>query len=148
MLGLVLHCPCREQLAVPASSSERNVHNAQPVTNQLGDTALCRTVIVCAHAHARPTAPPCPPLSARRGCPCPCETLPAAPPPAPPLQTAPVSARAPPATDRQKTGQCRRWRSPCRRSAGAPWPRRWRGGRSPTLASPMLCHHHRRTAHS
>jgi hypothetical protein len=51
-LVLVLHGPCREQLAVPAASSERNVHNAQPVTNKLWDQELCRTVIVCAHARA------------------------------------------------------------------------------------------------
>src|SRR6266446_6367292 len=40
--------------------------------------------MVCAHAHAGPPAPPLPPLSARRGCPCPCDTPPAALPPAPP----------------------------------------------------------------
>src|SRR4029453_19226655 len=58
--------------------------------------------MVCAEAHAGPPAPPLPPLSARRGCPCPCDTPPKSLPPAPPPQTALASARAPPATDRQK----------------------------------------------
>src|SRR4029450_1497268 len=132
---LVLHCPCREQLSVPAASRERNVHNAQPVTTKLCEKEFFRTVMVCAHAHASPPAPPCPPLSERRECPCPCDTPPASLPPSPPPQTAAESPRTPPATDRQKTGQCRRWRSPCRRSAGAPWPRRCRGGRSLRLGA-------------
>src|SRR5262249_23940971 len=99
----------------------------------------CNLVIVGVHAHRGPPTPPRPPLSARRECPCPCDTLPAALPPAPPPQTAAASARVPPATDRQKTGQCRRWRSPCRRSAVAPEPQRCRGSLSSTLASPMRC---------
>src|SRR2546426_10921142 len=104
--------------------------------------------IVCVHAHVGPPAPPLPPLSARRECPCPCDTPPAALPPSPPPQTAAALARAPPATDRQKTGQCRRWRSPCRRSAGALGPRRCRGERSLILASPRLLRHLPRTPHS
>jgi len=32
-LVLLLHCPCREQLAVPASSSDLNVQNSQPVNS-------------------------------------------------------------------------------------------------------------------
>src|SRR5262249_41586219 len=85
-------------------------------------------------------------LSERRGCPCPCNTPPEWLPSSPLHQTAPASALAPPATDRQKTRQCRRCRSPYRRSAVAPGPRRC--GRSPTLASPMLLHQRPRMQHS
>src|SRR5215470_6082095 len=119
--------------------------NSQSV---LCDKEFFRTVIVCAHAHASPPAPPFPPLSERRGCPCPCNTLPESLPPSLPLQTDPASARAPPATDRQKTCQCRRWRSPYRRSAVACWPRQCRGGRALTLASPRLFRHLPRAPHS
>src|SRR5215475_10188723 len=119
--------------------------NSQSV---LGDKEFFRTVIVCAHAHASPPAPPFPPLFERRECPCPCNTLPESLPPSLPLQTAPASARAPPATDRQKTCQCRRWRSPCRRSAVASWSQQYHGARSPTPASPRLFCHLLRTSHS